>query len=822
MRSYPIQKFGKICPLRVSCREYPRELLLMEEISVKTSKILKIYLELSQFPILADEIRQRMREELYRRRIISPVEFEQEVEEKAVQSQFREGLTDPYAQETHETWERRVKQVRDHLTDFYFAYNLPHDLFRQLVQNALRKQNVHPERVLTFNPELAPWAILFDKAEAYQKLPPEERTQFAHHLQEIQVVITKGLISDQLRFVGISRKYFSVADLKRILEHRVGRGKIGGKAAGMYLAYKILTSPHNDDRLDISRHVVMPKSYYIGADVFYDFLSQNGLLVYMNQKYREPEQIRAEAATIQQAYLQGVFPQKVKKQIARILEEMNGKPLIVRSSSLLEDRFESSFAGKYDSYFCPNQGTPEENLENLIDAIKRVYASTVAPDALLYRRNRGLLDYDERMAILIQEVVGTRYKNYFFPMLAGVGFSRNPFRWNQKIDPRSGFIRLVWGLGTRAVDRVANDYPRMVALSHPLLRPETSRAEIMKYSQHYVDLLDLQDNSFKTLPVAEVIGDDYPAIQYLASVDKGDYLQPIHALGAGLEPDKLVLTFDNLLKNTSFVPIMNTVLRKLERAYKSPVDMEFAVEIIPGYPYPDFKIYILQCRPLVEQTFMEQVEYPAEVLESDILFTTHKWTASGQVDNIRYIVYIDPRAYDAITDYPTKMEIGRAVSRLNKALEGETFILLGPGRWGSSNIDLGVKVTYADIYNTALLGEIAFAHGNQTPEVSYGTHFFQDLVEAKIYPLPIYPDAPGVIFNEQFFHTAPNCLSRISPQDEGLADYIKVIDVPAASGGKKMCVVMDGEKERAIGYLTHPRPDETAEEDEELAYSFHR
>jgi hypothetical protein len=249
---------------------------------------------------------------------------------------------------------------------------------------------------------------------------------------------------------------------------------------------------------------------------------------------------------------------------------------------------------------------------------------------------------------------------------------------------------------------------------------------------------------------------------------------------------------------------MQTMLAKLEQAYQTPVDIEFAIEIIPKYPYPDIKVYLLQCRPLHEHVFMEPVVYPENVARSDIVFTTYKWTPCGQVSNIKYIVYVDPTAYAALADHYTKVEIGRAISRLNTTLATETFILLGPGRWGSSNIDLGVKVNYADIYNTAILGEIAVPSGNETPEVSYGTHFFQDLVEAKIYPLPIYPGTNGAIFNEQFFTSARNSLAEISPRDESLSDYLKVIDVVRVTSGSVLEVVMDGLNERAIGYLKVP------------------
>ena len=127
-----------------------------------------------------------------------------------------------------------------------------------------------------------------------------------------------------------------------------------------------------------------------------------------------------------------------------MLEEVGNAPLIVRSSSLLEDNFGTAFAGKYDSYFCANQGTPEGNLAALLNAIKRVYASVLSPDALLYRQQVGLVDYDERMAILLQKVEGSRYRDFFFPMVSGVGYSRNPFPWNPKIRREDGFLRLVF------------------------------------------------------------------------------------------------------------------------------------------------------------------------------------------------------------------------------------------------------------------------------------------------------------------------------------------------------------------------------------------
>jgi hypothetical protein len=765
-------------------------------------KVLELHLEISRYPILAKRIRERMREKLFARHVIAPDLFEQEVREKAVRSQYLEGLEYPYEQEAPEIWLQRVQQIRDDLTDFYFAYNLPHDLFVDIVRSVLQDRKPDKEVILTFNPELAPWDLLFAKAEEYESYPFEERAKVKHHLQEIIVVLIKGMISDQLAFVGIAKNFFTIADLKEIRQRRIGRGKIGGKAAGMLLAHKMLQRAQEEDEIELTHPITIPDSYYIGSDVYYEFHELNDLHDFQNQKYKTHEEIIAEYPKGLKAFTKGRFPEQVLDRLGALLAAVGKAPLIVRSSSLLEDNFGSSFAGKYDSYFCPNQGTFEENLLELSNAIKCIYASVTNPNALLYRRQKGLIDYDERMGVLIQNVEGQRFGHYLFPSIAGVAFSRNPFRWNRKIRREDGFLRIVWGLGTRAVDRVANDYPRMVALSHPQLRPERTAREIRKYSQHNVDLIDLAANQMKTLPVAEVISARYPGVRLLATQDRGDFMQPIFALGGDLDPKTLVLTFDGLVKDAAFTADMKTVLQTLERYYQFPIDVEFAVDIVTDRPRPEYCFHLLQCRPLSSQEWGEKLELPTDVPEADKLFSANKLVPQGFVSNIDYIVYVDPEAYARIPERSDKLEIGRVIGRLNKRLENERFILMGPGRWGGSNIDLGVKVTYADIYNTRVLVEIAMGVGGETPECSYGTHFFQDLVESSIYPLPLYPNDEGVNFNRAFLETAQNVLSELLPNDGSYAKYVKVIDVRAASGGNFLEIVMDGEQEMALAYLT--------------------
>lgn len=762
-------------------------------------KTFELYLQISQYPILGQRIRSRMRQELFARGVISPERFEQEVKEKAVLSQEREGISNPLIQETAEVWATRLQQIRDHLTDFYFAYNLSHALFEDIVRAVLAERAPGQEVTLPFNPEMAPWHVLLSQAREYSTLPADEQPQISHHLEEITVVLIKSMISDQINFVGLSKEFLSIGDLDHIARNRIGEGKIGGKSAGMLLAWKILQHSDPSDEIDLNNHIVIPNSYFLGSDVFYDYHAHNRFDHFLNQKYKTPEQIQADYPHIRERYARGRFPEDVAYRLRSVLNEIGNTPIIVRSSSLLEDNFGFSFAGKYESFFLPNQGSPEENLIALTTAISLIYASVLSPDALVYRQQKGLVDYDERMAILIQEVQGQRYRDQFLPTVAGVGFSHNPFRWSRKIRIQDGLLRLVVGLGTRAVERVGNDYPRMVALSHPQLRPEAGPSQIRRYSQRFVDVIDLEQNELATLPIGEVLGSDFPGIQLLSSWDRGDYLQPMYALET-LDPAPLVLTFDGLLKNTEFVSLMRTVLKKLEYYYGCPVDIEFTVEITREYP-PHFVLHLLQCRPLSGPEWDQNLRVPKDVPAKDVVFRTQRLVPQGRVERVRYIVYVDPIAYDAMPDYNTRFELARVVGRLNKRLEKQCFILMGPGRWGSSNVELGVKVTYADIYNTRALIEIALAKADYTPEVSYGTHFFQDLVETRIYPLPLYPDAPDTVFNSEFFEQAPNVLADLLPQDAECAPFIKVIDVPATTGGRYLALVMNSDEEEALAYL---------------------
>jgi len=764
-----------------------------------SDRTLRIHLALAQYPILSTQIRSRMRREIFNRGIITPHAFETEVREKAIRTQALEGLKDPFAEEPVDIWELRLTRVRDHLTDFYFANNIPYDRFEELVRETLAERGAYASKFqISFNPELAPQNMLFEQALAIEELPASERARAEARLQEIKVVLIRTLISDQLGYVKIAKDWFTISDLNHIRIRKIGPGKIGGKSAGMLLAYRILQEVGDEDLVSSIR---IPESYFIGADLTYTFMALNGLMHWSDQKYKLEDQIRAEYPQLQEEFLKGEFPPDILERFKGLLQQVGNKPLIVRSSSLLEDNFGTSFAGKYESYFCPNQGTLEENLRDFSRAIRGVYATILNPDALLYRRAKGLEDYDERMAILIQVVEGETYGSDYFPHAAGVGFSRNLYRWSPQIQRDAGFVRLVWGLGTRAVDRVGDDYPRLVALSHPLLHPESSPEEVWRYSQKYIDLIDLEDNVFKTLPVKDVLKPDYPIIRYLVQIDHNGYLKPLRSRLRKVDSDKLVLSFDQLLRRTPLADRLSRLLQLLEKHYRSPVDTEFTIRVVePSSRQTDVEITILQCRP--QSHLLESpARLPHNLRDEDIVFSTSRMAPEGCVKSIRYVIFIPPESYYSMPTSLDRKQLAQVIGKLNTLLSGETFIMIGPGRWGTNNPDLGVPVGYGDIYNTRALIELTGEGIGPAPEASFGTHFFQDLVESSIFPLAIYFDDHDTIFRRDFFYKTPNRLKKLLPEHVKWADSLRLIEVSTYRPKYHLELVMDDEQGRTVAFL---------------------
>ena len=765
-----------------------------------TDRLLSVHLTLSQYPILSARMRMRMRREMFERGIITPANFESEVHDNAIESQIREGLHDPMHEEPADVWEKRLETIRDQLTDTYFIHNFSFERFRRIVREVLDERGIGTqELLLSINPELAPQDLLFEQALTIEKMPAEERAQYEARLSESKVVLIRNMISDQLRYINIAKQWFTISDLAEIRRRKIGSGKIGGKAAGMLLAARILKQVGDEN---LRQSVRVPESYFLGSNMLYTFMSINNLVHWNDQKYKPEDQMRAEYPLIQNDFAAGEFPPDVLDKLQSILINVGPKPLIVRSSSLLEDNFGTSFAGKYDSIFCPNQGTPEQNLHALTLGIAQIYASTLNPNALLYRRSKGLQDYDERMAILIQVVEGDTFGRYYFPQAAGVAFSRNQYRWSPQIRREDGFMRLVWGLGTRAVDRVGNDYPRLVALSHPTLRPNNSPEAVRRYSQQYIDLIDLKENSFKTMPITSVLNQNYDPLRYIAQMDQDGYVSSLRTNMIG-DVKRLIVTYEDMLRRTPFAERMRQILHLLERKYRSPVDMEFTAQVInPHSVNPEVIISILQCRPQSHLQETEEIPLPTDMDSGEMIFSTHFMVPQGQVQNIEYVLFVPAEEYFAIPTPVARNELVRAIGQVNAALADRTYICVGPGRWGTSNPDLGVPIYYGDIYNARALVEVSGLGVGTAPEPSLGTHFFQDLLEAQIYPLAINLDDVETVFSRTFFYESPNHLANFIPASEDLQARLRLTSVSNYCSNCHLDLIMDDDESQAVAFLS--------------------
>jgi hypothetical protein len=301
--------------------------------------------------------------------------------------------------------------------------------------------------------------------------------------------------------------------------------------------------------------------------------------------------------------------------------------------------------------------------------------------------------------------------------------------------------------------------------------------------------------------VDEVLNPRHPVLRYIAQQDEGDYLTSIRTSTADVK--QMVITFDELLRRTPFAKIMREMLTILEQYYGSPVDTEFTVEVTdPQTVQPGITISLLQCRPQSRLEAEEIGTIPAELPEERIIFSTSRMVPHGGVKDIRYVLFVTPEGYFSLPSQDDRIRLERAIGQLNAVLKEQVFICLGPGRWGTSTPDLGVHVAYGDIYNTRALIELSGQEVGTSPEPSFGTHFFQDLMEAQIYPLAINLDDKDVVFNRNFFFSTPNHLPDWYPSpDEILMNTLRLIDVYNFAPGQLLTLIMDDDEGRAVGFL---------------------
>jgi pyruvate, water dikinase len=604
------------------------------------------------------------------------------------------------------------------------------------------------------------WRRLFHEASQVAREWQEERGT-PERREEISARVFTALRVHRSGIAPLVQRYLKLEDFIALRDRMIGIGSVGGKTLGMLVARAIL----RERDPDLASRLEVHDSFFVGAEVFITFLVQNGVW-WLREQQRNPATYLQGLDEGRKRIFAGKFPDHITEQFRGMIDYFGESPYIVRSSSILEDARGNAFSGKYESVFVVNRGSREERMTSLLDAVRRVYASVLDDEALRYRRRRNLLDSEERMALLIMRVSGAAHGRYYYPQAAGVGLSYNPFVWHPDIDPRAGVLRLVFGLGTRAVDRSDDDYTRLVALNAATRRPEASFEEVRDHSQRRMDCLDLLEGTFVSLPFTDVLEDppDFPVDYYLTPTEAEGYP---------------CITFERLLHETPVAVDLRRMLARLEEAYEHPVDVEFTLNFLPDGTY---RIHLLQCR-----TFQIRRESPAlsavSPLQTRLLAAHGAVIGVSREQRLSRIVYVVRDAYAKLPEQE-RYAVARLIGRLNPLFPvgDRGLMLVGPGRWGTQSPSLGIPISFAEISRASVICEVVAMHDQLIPDVSLGTHFFNDLVEHDVLYIAYFPKKSGNFLDADWFRNAPSRLLELDPTAGALEHVVRVIDCNDVGG----------------------------------------
>ena len=585
---------------------------------------------------------------------------------------------------------------------------------------------------------------------------------FTGHMED---QIIDSMMTKDSRLKELVQKYFMPEDYFTVRGRMIGSGAIGGKACGMLLARKIVETELKEYRAYAEPH----DSFYIGSDVFYTYIVSNGDWR-LRIRQRSEEGYFEAAGELRERLRTGKFPGKIREQFESVLEYFGQNPYIVRSSSFLEDGFGNAFAGKYESVFCVNRGSMSERLEAFEDAVRQVYASTMDRSALEYRLRRGLAGKDEQMAILVQRVSGSYYDKYYMPCVAGVGYSHSAYQWYPNMDPEAGMLRMVIGLGTKAVDRTREDYPRLSNLDRPEITVYTSAAQKHRFSQRNVDVLDCRENRCKEVRLEQLL--DVLPHWYKRMVMEHDYEAERMLSDRGISRDIWFVSCQRLLENRVFTGLMQRILKTLEQVYGTAVDIEYAINMDKD---GEFVVNLLQCRPLYLGGEGEEVHIEEAVLRGTLFDVRGASMGTSKKRKVDVVVQIDPGKYGAYP-YAQKHKVADAVGKINRYYSGsgKNLLLMTPGRIGTSSPELGVPVAFADISCFDEICEVSDSRAGFMPELSYGSHMFQDMVEAQISYSAVFNDQKTIRYDPQLLSDEEDLFGQICPDRPELFGMITV------------------------------------------------
>ena len=561
---------------------------------------------------------------------------------------------------------------------------------------------------------------------------------------------------------------FKPEDYFNIRKRMVGTGMIGGKACGMLLARKLIENHAPEIYKKLEPH----DSFYIGSDVFYSYIVRNHFWD-IRVRQRRPEEYFSLAEGFAECLRNGEFSASQKEEFMRLLDYYGQNPIIVRSSSILEDGFGNAFAGKYESVFCANIGSPEKRLAEFENAVKIVYASTMSKGALDYRMRRDLAGRDEQMSLLVQRVSGSRYHEFFMPCAAGVGYSYSPYRFSKDTDPAQGMLRLVMGLGTGAVDRVEGSYPRLVHMD----KPEVIFDEKNSVRQRKIDAIDLTTGKVTGKELAKI--EDILPYYLKACTLEHDYDLEHSFRERGINRKFMSITCGGIVKNKELMSDMKQLMQVIAQNYEHPVDIEYTINISE---YGEYVINLLQCRPLQVAKVNTGVDMPENIAdENKLLECVGASMGLSKAEKLDVIVYIAPIAYYNM-HYNDKAKISRALGEINWHFRGmdKNLLLLVPGRICTSSPELGVAATFSEISAFGTICEISESRAGYMPELSYGSHIFQDMVEAEILYAAVFENECTKTFKPDMLKAFPDALGEYCGDTRDIKGIIGVYDVSGA------------------------------------------
>lgn len=526
---------------------------------------------------------------------------------------------------------------------------------------------------------------------------------------------------------------------------RIGQGSLGGKGRGLAFIDQIIKRNPAFDNLD-GVSINIPRTVVICTDIFDEFMESNNLYPVALSDASDDE--------ILKAFLNAKLPKSLKDDFEYLYDVVD-RPLAVRSSSLLEDSHYQPFAGIYSTYMIPHLSDREKMMAQLCNAVKGVYASVFFRDSKLYMNATSNVIDQEKMAVILQEVVGEDHDGLYYPSFSGVGRSLNYYPVGDE-QAEEGVVEVAAGLGKYIVD---GGLALRFSPGHPAKALQTSTVQLalrdtqkMVYGLQQSEAVDFSVNdsfNLKKISVAEAFKSG--ALKYMVSTfDIDDYM----IRDSGFGPGRKLVTFANVLKQGVFPLAEATSLMLATGQYEMgrPVEIEFAGNIDPDAAKGERKgsIYWLQMRPIVDRKEMLD-DSVLDVPQERILVSSDAALGHGLMDNVKTVVYVRSAGFDPAGN----VELAQVVDDVNRMLSGQNrpYVLIGPGRWGSSDSALGIPVRWPQIAGARVIVE--YAMKGYRIEPSQGTHFFQNLTSFGVGYFTVDPAAGNGFFDEEYLDALP-------------------------------------------------------------------